>query len=213
MRENPTSRYMKPSCMSITRTAATSTQVVSTATVRSLTCCFKGGPFARFGARRPGPATGRAPVCAWPRTPSFAPRTGFPRRVCTRGGGGLLADWSHARAGGVGQAARVHAEEAAGIAGSRPDTLVAEQVLVEDHGQPVANRGHAPNREARCGTHLVGPGLANLGAVERVGELVRVDPVLPRSDANDRVAVAHEHDRLGDLVLVAAHGAGGVPDR
>src|SRR3954447_24265307 len=60
MREKPTSRYMKPSCISITSTAATTTQVVSTATVRSLIWCFKGRPFASEGSHRECPgAPGR----------------------------------------------------------------------------------------------------------------------------------------------------------
>jgi len=66
--------------------------------------------------------------------------------------------------------------------------------------------------EARGGPHLLGGGLAHLGHVERVGELAGIDAVLAGGDADDRVAVGHEHDRLGDLRLLAADRLCGVAD-
>jgi hypothetical protein len=90
---------------------------------------------------------------------------------------------------------------------------VLEQRLVEQDGQVVAERGHPADREAGGGAHLVGGRLAHHGDVERVGELLRVDPVLPRRHADDRVPVGDEHDRLGDLRLLTADRHRGLLDR
>src|SRR5215207_281376 len=202
---------MKPSCMSITRTAATTTQVVSTATVRSLTCCFKGDPFARVGAQPAGPETGRPPVCARRRTASFAPSTGFPVAALYGWRGGLLAHGGDPCLSAIREAAGIDAEQAVRVPGGRPDAVVAQELLVEHHLEPVADRGHAADREAGGRADLVGAGLAYLGAVEHLGDLVGVDPVLAGRHADDGLAVADEHDRLGDLTLCTADGAGGVP--
>ena len=99
------------------------------------------------------------------------------------------------------------------IAGGGPHALVVEQGLVEDHRQVVAERRHASDREPGGRAHLVGARLAYLGAVEGLRKLVGVDPVAARRDAHDRIAIGHEHDRLGDLGLVAADRYRRVADR
>ncbi len=108
---------------------------------------------------------------------------------------------------------RVHAEEAVGIAGGRPDALVVKERLVEQDGQIVAEGRHAADREARGGANLVRLGLPDLGHIERIGNLLHVHPVLPGGHADHRIAVGDEDDRLRDLSLLAADGAGRVRNR
>ena len=197
IREKPTSRNRKPTCMNMTSTAATTTQVVSIAgmaslRVGSMTHMVENGALIRHA---PGVQDSAAGVVqsGW--------RTAT-RRAARRGPSMQL-----------GQLARVHAEEAVGVARGRPDARVVEQLLVEEDRQVVPERRHAADREAGGGAHLVGLGLADLGHVERVGDLLHVHAVPPGRHAHDGVAVRHEHDRLRDLSLLAADGGGGVGDR
>ena len=85
-------------------------------------------------------------------------------------------------------------------------TRVAQQRLVEDHGQAVTEGRHAADRVAGGRAYLLRGCLADLGDVEGVGQLARVDTVRTRGDADDRVTVGNEHDRLRDLSVLASDG-------
>ena len=66
--------------------------------------------------------------------------------------------------------------------------------MLEENGQIVPEWRHPADGVAGGGAYLVRGGLAHLGHVERVGQLVGVDAVAAGGDADDRVAVGHEHD-------------------
>ena len=179
--------------MNMTSTAATMTQVVSIAGMASLRVGSMTAMVEREARSVMRPAYRI-------RRPGFVPVYYSPRstiRALTQ----------------LGQLVRVHAEEAVRVAGRRPDALVVEERLVEQDGEIVPEGRHAADREARGGANLVGLGLPDLGHVERVGDLLDVDAVLPGGHADHRVAVGHEHDRLRDLSLLAADGGGRVRDR
>jgi hypothetical protein len=127
--------------------------------------------------------------------------------------GAVVADGDDAGLDAARQLARVDREQAVRVPGGGPDALVLEQRLVEQDREVVAERGHPADREAGSGAHLFCGRLAHLGDVQRIGELLRVDPVPAGGHAHDRVAVRDEHDRLGDLRLLAADRHGGVLDR
>src|SRR5205823_12166325 len=90
MRENPISKNMKPSCMSITKTAATITQTVSTALATSVTFTrsplfdWTGGPTHGRVASTVGPVLGPQ-AKGWARP--FGPLSNRGRGIPAVGGG------------------------------------------------------------------------------------------------------------------------------
>src|SRR3712207_2851113 len=85
-----------------------------------------------------------------------ATRSGSVRIVMTRGVCALRG--GHVGHGGLDaarQLVRRHAEQRVAVAARRPDLIVVEQRLVEDHRQVVAERGHAADGEAGGHAHLV----------------------------------------------------------
>ena len=168
MREKPTSSRRKPACMKKTRMPATSTQTVSIRPRRVIERWFHDRIVDRARPNVIRPRTG------------FAAAALYSRQAPLR-----FADGRTRAPDALGQLARVHLEQAVRIAGGGPDALVREQLLVEQHRQVVPEGRHAADREAGGGAHLVGAGLAHLGHVERVGELVGVDPVPAGRDAQE----------------------------
>src|SRR5215210_9353852 len=67
----------------------------------------------------------------------------------------LVAERDDAGAGALRQLPGVHAEQAVRIARRGPHAWVAQQLLVEQDGEVVAERRHAADREAGGGAHLV----------------------------------------------------------
>ena len=104
-------------------------------------------------------------------------------------------------------------EQAVAVAAGGPDALVVEQGLVEHHGQVVPEGRHAADREAGGRADLVRrwPGGPRPRRARRPA--VGVHAVGAGGDAEHRVAVGHEHQRLGDLGLVAAHAPRPPPAR
>src|SRR4051812_13239352 len=109
--------------MNRTSTAATTTQVVSIATIAS----WRVGSMTRSCERRAGA--------------SLAPCTGSAAGVCT-GGERLRRHVGNLRADAVGQLVRLDLEQRVAVAAGGPDVLVAQERLVEHHGQVVPERGH-----------------------------------------------------------------------
>ena len=70
------------------------------------------------------------------------------------------------------QLAGIDLEEAVRVPARRPYALVVQELLVEQHGETVAERRHAPDGESGGGAHLIRSRRAHLGAVEREGDAV-----------------------------------------
>src|SRR4029450_6841693 len=146
IREKPTSRKRKPTCMNMTSTAATTTQVVSIAGMASL----RVGSMTRNGPRvariRHAPGVQDSPCGFVPVAKTASRRSGHAR--CLRNNSiaaqrarpllaQLLSEGPDLRPRTARELARVHAEEAVRVAGGGPDALVAHQGLVEQHWEVV----------------------------------------------------------------------------
>ena len=88
----------------------------------------------------------------------------------------------------------------------RPDHRIPSQRLVDDGAQParVAGRRHSPDDLVGRGADQLRAGLADRGGAKDAGQVIGVDAMSAAGHHEQRLAVAVEHQAVGDRTDLAA---------